>query len=92
MIAHLDDLESDFSRFHRVDDVWRMDGPRFMRMAWRIEAYGGVMALRRREQFPELAAMTTATAVSVPAREVVDLAQFMARVPGSVEVSRVEAG
>lgn len=53
MIDHLDDLESDFSAIHRVDDIHALDGPRFMRMAWRISTYGGVMAMRLREQEAE---------------------------------------
>lgn len=43
---HLADLESDFSRFHRVDDIYAMDGARFMRLAWRIAAYDGMMSRR----------------------------------------------
>lgn len=46
MIDHLGDLESDFSVFHRVGDIYDLDGPRFFRMAWRLPAYGGVMAAR----------------------------------------------
>lgn len=40
------DLESDFSVFHRVDDIWSMPAPRFFRMAWRIAAYDGMVARR----------------------------------------------
>lgn len=49
-MSYLADLESDFSRFHRVDDIFAMDGPRFMRMAWRIAAYQGVLMVRLQEE------------------------------------------
>lgn len=50
MIDHLADLRSDLSRFHRVDDIERLDGPRFMELAWRVSAYEGVIAMRLQEQ------------------------------------------
>lgn len=62
MIDHLADLESDFSAVHRVDDIFAMDGPRFMRMAWRLPAYQGVMRMR----FVELADTEPAAPVAQP--------------------------
>jgi len=50
VIDHLADLESDFSRFHRIDDIYALDGPRFMRLAWRIGVYEGVIGMRLRDQ------------------------------------------
>lgn len=49
-MTHLDDLESDFSRFHRVDDVRSLSFARFYRMACRLWLYGGVMAAVHRQQ------------------------------------------
>ena len=46
VVDHLEDLESDFSVFHRVDDLGTLDGPRFFQLALRIFAYDGVMAAR----------------------------------------------
>lgn len=46
VLDHLEDLESDFSVFHRVDDIYQMDGPRFFSRAARIFAYDGVMTAR----------------------------------------------
>lgn len=46
MLDYLDDIESDMSAFHRVDNIWEMEGPRFFRMAFRLTAYSGVMAAR----------------------------------------------
>jgi hypothetical protein len=40
------DLESDFSVFHRVDNIWDMPAPKFFRMAFRIAAYDGMLARR----------------------------------------------
>lgn len=50
MIGHLPDLGSDFSRFHRVDDIHELDGPTFFAFAYRIVAYGGVMAALAAEE------------------------------------------
>ncbi|MEV7770587.1 hypothetical protein [Kitasatospora sp. NPDC086791] len=52
VLDHLDDLASDFSVFHRIPDVTTLDGPTFLRLAWRMPAYEGVMraaALAARE-------------------------------------------
>jgi hypothetical protein len=45
---------SDFSVFHRVDDVTALPGPVFFRMAWRLASYQGVMAIRVAEARGEL--------------------------------------
>jgi hypothetical protein len=46
VLAHLADLESDFSAIHRIDDMYALDGPTFMRMAFRLPVYQGVMRQR----------------------------------------------
>ncbi|MFE2407127.1 hypothetical protein ACFXDE_02150 [Kitasatospora sp. NPDC059408] len=46
MLDHLDDLASDFSVFHRIGDITVLDGPTFLRFAWRMPAYEGVMRVR----------------------------------------------
>ena len=46
MLDYLDDIASDMSVFHRIDDVTALDGPRFFRLAWRLSAYTGVMQAR----------------------------------------------
>ena len=46
VLAYLDDLESDFSALHRVDDMYSMPAPRFFRLACRMTAYAGVMQVR----------------------------------------------
>lgn len=56
MLDYLDDLDSDFSVFHRAD-FRAMPAPRMFALAYRLPAYGGVMASRvaemQREQEPE---------------------------------------
>lgn len=75
MKYHLGDLESDMSVFHRVDDLYELDGPRFMRLAWRIGAYNG-MITRRVQAAQETPTPPTAGAAapvrlrSTPARAV----------------------
>lgn len=43
MLDHLDDIESDLSVFHRVDDWRQLDPPRFFRLAERLPAYQGAV-------------------------------------------------
>jgi hypothetical protein len=56
MLDHLDDIASDLSVFHRIDDPSTLDGPTYFRLAWRLAAYQGVMQARanaaREEQQP----------------------------------------
>lgn len=46
VLPRLDDIASDLSVFHRVDDITALDGPTFLRLAWRLPAYQGVMRAR----------------------------------------------
>jgi len=46
IIPHLDDIASDMSVFHRVDDITVMPGRAFFRLAYRLPAYEGVMRAR----------------------------------------------
>lgn len=45
-MEHLDDLESDFSALHRIDDMYALPGPRFFGFANRLSAYAGIMQAR----------------------------------------------
>lgn len=38
------DIASDLSAFHRIDDVDKIDGPRYFSLAQRLTAYTGVRA------------------------------------------------
>jgi hypothetical protein len=47
----LDEIESDMSAVHRVDDIWSMPAAKFFRFAWLLPAYRGAVRERRlREQ------------------------------------------
>ena len=46
----MDDVVSDFSVFHRVDDVEALSGPRFFRLASRLVYYQGAVQARVMEQ------------------------------------------
>lgn len=46
MLDYLDDIASDLSAFHRIDDCTRLDGPTYFRLVWRLSAYTGVMQAR----------------------------------------------
>lgn len=43
---HVDDIESDLSVFHRVDDMYAMPAPQLLRFALRLPAYAGVLRAR----------------------------------------------
>lgn len=45
-LDYLEDIESDLSAFHRVDDYMTMSGPRFFSLALRLAAYTGVLQAR----------------------------------------------
>jgi hypothetical protein len=42
-VDHEADIASDLSAFHRIDDVDKIDGPRYFSLAQRLTAYSGVM-------------------------------------------------
>ena len=92
VIEHLDDLEADFLRFYRVDDIYALDGARFMRLAWRVSVYGGVMHMRLQEQERPHEAASPAPvqqrhsgAASSGGAKIIPLSQFMTQFPGTVE-------
>lgn len=43
VLDHTDDVASDMSVFHRVDDPWSMPAPRFFSLASRLPVYGGAV-------------------------------------------------
>lgn len=89
VLDHLDDLESDFSVFHRVEDIHSLDGPRFFRFALRIFAYDGVMSARLAELEADNTPSTAPTG-PIPeggrnTRDSVDLSAMSATNPGWFE-------
>jgi hypothetical protein len=67
--AHLADVESDLSAFHRVDRIDDLSAPRFFQLVWRLPHYRGVMRDRvialQREQDEQ---GSTPQASAAPAR------------------------
>ena len=54
MIKHLDDIESDLSAIHRIDNMWAMEAGKFFRFAYRLPAYQGAMrAIAEAQQMDE---------------------------------------
>ena len=49
VVDHEDDVASDLSAFHRIDDPMQVDGPRYFMLALRLTAYAGVMQARALE-------------------------------------------
>lgn len=49
VLDYLDDIASDMSVFHRVDDIGEIPGPLFFKRAHRLAAYQGVMQARVNE-------------------------------------------
>ena len=45
-VDYEDDIASDLSAFHRVDDPMQIPGPRYFALAVRLAAYAGVIAVR----------------------------------------------
>lgn len=51
---YFEEVESDMSAFHRIDDVYAMPAPRFINLAVRLFAYKGIIrALYEAEQHRE---------------------------------------
>lgn len=50
VLDYEEDIASDLSAFHRVDEPMTLDGPRYFSLAVRLAAYAGVLAARAEEQ------------------------------------------
>lgn len=61
MTLHLDDVESDMSAIHRIDDIYAMEAGRFFRFARRLPAYQGVMRMEAERQAEKTQQHRTAT-------------------------------
>lgn len=85
VLDYLDDLESDFSAIHGIDDMYSLPGPKFFKFAYRMGAYKGVMqvlAEQEAEMQAKQAGVTTGdtTYREVPAEAVatdVELGEFI---------------
>lgn len=61
VLDHLDDLDADFRRFYGIAGIGReefgdLSGPEFLSLAYRVGAYGGVMAVMAQEDDPHAGA------------------------------------
>jgi hypothetical protein len=70
-VDYEEDIASDLSAFHRIDDPMTIDGPRYFSLAKRLPAYRGVMyvraaALRDEGESPASGARSAAPAPSRP--------------------------
>lgn len=84
VVDHLEDIESDFSAFHRVDDPLSLPGPEFFRKAIRLSAYSGVMAIRVHDAQEGGRGAGSAPAHTEKAKQV-PLSQVMAAHPDLIE-------
>lgn len=73
ILDHLDDIESDLSAVHRVDDMWSLPAGRFARLAERLWHYPGVM---RSWVVQQQAAIEPGVPDVADADGLVDLAEF----------------
>lgn len=77
MIDYADDVASDFSVFHRVDDVGELDSARFLTLARRLGAYGGAVTVvlgaeRARAEAAPAAPDTAPVPSPIPRGELLD--------------------
>lgn len=75
-IAHLADVRSDFSVYHRVDDLEAMPAHRFVGFLPRIPVYGGAVAFAIRTDTDSTPEGTTVTA-QAPQTPMVDIRTAM---------------
>jgi hypothetical protein len=85
VLDHMDDVASDMSVFHRVDDPWSMPAPRFFAFAARLPLYGGAVhaALPRPTQ-PAYAGPGNASPPDAPAQ--MDVRQQALLAPDWIEI------
>lgn len=67
MLGYLDDLESDFSVFHRVDDLYAVPSRRFLAWADRLVHYAGALRATAEASGPEAGSQPKPATTPVPA-------------------------
>lgn len=53
MLDDLEEIESDLSVLHRIDDMGAMPARRFWRLVAHLESYGGAVAVKHRSARPD---------------------------------------
>lgn len=90
VLDHQADLDADFLAIYGIDlDTYPMRGDRYMRLAYRLPAYQGVMAGRQaaeKQQDPVAPVATAAPQQPAGGGREVSLAAFRAQFPGLVSV------
>lgn len=68
----VEDIESDLSRFHRIDSLDEIPAHRFFQLVTRLSAYGGVLTARFTAAGPgvPVANREPVAALSMPARDI----------------------
>ena len=74
-------MESDLSAFHRVDDMYAMESARFLRLADRLPAYGGVLSAVVKGEPSAISEITKGEAGEVPGAPVPGTRDVLARAP-----------
>jgi len=77
--SHLEDVRSDLSAIHRIDDIEALPGPRFYALVYRLSAYPGLMQGRQRAQAAKRTAGRPTGPTEMTGR------QWLASKPGIVE-------
>lgn len=74
-IVHIDDVRSDFSVYHRVDEIEHLPADRFLAYLHRLPVYGGAVAflVHQEQQEPQRPAQPQETASPSQTRDVVEL-------------------
>jgi hypothetical protein len=66
---HLEDVRSDLSAIHRIDEIEAMPAPRFYSLVYRLSAYPGVIQARVRAQSARKSAQRAAMPSEMSATE-----------------------
>lgn len=77
MAHYLEDIRSDLSVLHRVDDMEKLPGPRFFSLVYRLGAYQSLIAARARQQKKDR-----------PAPAQMSISQWMAAHPEAMDAAR----
>jgi hypothetical protein len=92
-LDYLDQIESDLSVFHRVDDAMALPAPRFFKLAALLPAYSGALAARLERERDRLRPPSQRV-YEDPAPAVQDAGQVLTRgeligkAPGLFEIER----
>lgn len=85
VLGHEADLDADFLALYGIDlEEQDLSGPRFFQLAFRITAYGGVMAHRQQEA--NETGQPAASPSCEPDTREVDLTDFRIQFPGVISV------